>query len=271
MSAEEQVLYRVDGAVAWVTLNQPETGNALTWEMRDRVGDLMEQASADLAVRAVVVTGAGDKFCTGANLAMRQPMPARPDGAPDRAIGDAARMIKRGWQRLITSILDSEKPVIAAVNGTAAGGGAQLALACDLIIASENARFIEVFVRRGLVPDAGGPYLLARLVGPQKAKEICFFGDAVPATDAERIGLVNRVVPADELEKTASEWAQRLATGPTKTIGFTKLLINRSLDSDRVTALMEEAHIQDLNNLTEDSREGMMSFVERRDPQFKGW
>src|SRR5688500_18728909 len=120
MAAEEQVLYRLDGSVAWITLNQPETGNALTWEMRERVGDLFEQASADLAVRAVVVTCAGDKFCTGANLAVRQPTLPRPEGVSDRAIGDAARMIKRGWQRLISSILDCEKPVIAAVNGTAA-------------------------------------------------------------------------------------------------------------------------------------------------------
>ena len=190
------VLRRVDDGVAWITLNRPEAGNALTAAMRDQVVVWLEEASADLGVRVVVLTGSGEKgFCTGADLRFSGPGLPRPEGAPDRAVGDAARLIRTGWQRLVAAVLDCEKPVIAAVNATAAGGGMHLALACDLVLAAEEAKFIEVFVRRGIAPDAGGAYLLARLVGPQKAKELFFFGDDVPAREAERLGLVNKVVP----------------------------------------------------------------------------
>jgi 2-(1,2-epoxy-1,2-dihydrophenyl)acetyl-CoA isomerase len=270
-AVEDLVQWRLDGAVGRLTLNDPDAGNALTSDMRDRVAHLIFEASADLAVRAVVITGTGKAFCTGANLRGPRPTVARPPGAPDRVIGDAARMIQRGWQRVVGNILDCEKPVIAAVNGTVAGGGVQLALACDLVVAADTARFIEVFVRRGLVPDAGAAFVLTRLIGPQRAKEMCFFGDAVSAADAERMGLVNRVVPGAELEATAVGMAERLAAGPTKAIGFAKHLINRSLESDRRTAFAEEAYLQDLNNLGEDAKEGMLAFIERRDPEFHGW
>jgi 2-(1,2-epoxy-1,2-dihydrophenyl)acetyl-CoA isomerase len=181
-----------------------------------------------------------------------------------------ARTIRLGAQRLIAAVLDCEKPVIAAVNGTAAGLGAHLALACDLVLAAESARFIEVFVRRGLVPDGGGAYLLPRLIGPQRAKELMFFGDAVSAADAERLGLVNRVVVDGELAKTAREWAERLATAPTRALALTKQLVNASLDSDRATAFAAEAAAQEINMTTEDAREGVASFVERRSPEYRG-
>jgi 2-(1,2-epoxy-1,2-dihydrophenyl)acetyl-CoA isomerase len=223
-------------------------------------------------VRVVVLTGTGERgFCTGADLRSQAPGPARPDGAPDRATGDAARLIRTGWQRLVSAVLDCEKPVIAAVNATAAGGGMHLALACDLVLAAEEARFIEVFVRRGIAPDAGGAYLLTRLIGPQKAKELFFFGDDLPASAAERLGLVNRVVPRSELLEEVGRWAQRLATGPTKAIGLTKHLTNRALENDRATALWEEAVAQELVTGTEDCREGLSAFAERRPPSFKGW
>ncbi|WP_055570035.1 enoyl-CoA hydratase/isomerase family protein, partial [Streptomyces atriruber] len=184
--------------------------------------------------------------------------------------GDVARTIKQGAQRLVAAVLDCEKPVIAAVNGTAAGIGAHLAFACDLVIAAEQARFIEVFVRRGLVPDGGGAYLLPRLVGPQRAKELMFLGDSVPAADAATMGLVNRVVPADELEKTAREWAERLASGPTRALAMTKQLINASLESDRATAFAAEAAAQEINMTTADANEGVTAFVERRSPSYRG-
>ncbi len=209
-TATAPVLRRVEDGVAWITLNRPDAGNAINTEMREQLIAWLEEASADLAVRAVVLSGAGEKgFCTGADLRSPLPGPARPAGAPDRTVGDAARMIRDGWQRLITAVLDCEKPVVAAVNATAAGGGLSLALACDLVLAAEGASFIAVFVRRGIAPDAGAVYLLTRLVGPQRAKELCFFGDGVSARDAERLGLVNRVVGADELSTVASEWAGR--------------------------------------------------------------
>ncbi|MFD4869283.1 enoyl-CoA hydratase/isomerase family protein [Streptomyces sp. NPDC058412] len=266
---EDEVLHRVDNGVAWITLNRPEAMNAVTWDQRERVIGLLAEASADPAVRAVVLTATGKGFCAGADL---RSSGGGSSGGPaaERVAGDVARMIRLGAQRLITAVLDCEKPVLAAVNGTAAGIGAHLALACDLVIAAEPARFIEVFVRRGLVPDGGGAYLLPRLVGPQKAKELMFFGDALPAADAERLGLVNKVVPAEELEATARAWAERLAQGPTRALALTKQLVNASLDGDRATALAAEATAQEINMTTADANEGVASFVERRTPKYLG-
>ncbi|MGZ9931563.1 enoyl-CoA hydratase/isomerase family protein [Streptomyces sp. NC-S4] len=261
---EDEVLHRIENNVSWITLNRPEAMNAVTRDQRERVIALLAEASADPAVRAVVVTATGKGFCAGADLR------GAPATGGDRVAGDVARMIRLGAQRLITAVLDCEKPVLAAVNGTAAGIGAHLALACDLVIAAEPARFIEVFVRRGLVPDGGGAYLLPRLVGPQKAKELMFFGDAVPAAEAERLGLVNRVVPAGELEATAREWAERLAQGPTRALAMTKQLVNASLDGDRAASLAAEATAQEINMTTADANEGVASFVERRSPKYLG-
>jgi 2-(1,2-epoxy-1,2-dihydrophenyl)acetyl-CoA isomerase len=268
---DEQLTAREEGGVLWLTLNRPEAANALTPDQRNRLIDLLADAGARVEVRAVVLTATGRHFCTGADLRHAPPGPDRPDDAPERVVGDVSRMLQEGAQRLMTAVLDCPKPVIAAVNGTAAGIGAHLALACDLVLAAEGARFIEIFVRRGLVPDGAGCWLLPRLVGVARAKELMFFGDDVPAADAERLGLVNRVVPADDLEKVAGEWAARLAAGPTKAIGLTKALLNRSLDSDRATALREEALAQELNMTTHDANEGVDSFVERRDPRYLGW
>ncbi|MFC9821846.1 enoyl-CoA hydratase/isomerase family protein [Streptomyces erythrochromogenes] len=261
---EDDVLHRTESNVSWITLNRPEAMNAVTWAQRERVIALLAEASADPAVRAVVLTATGKGFCAGADLR------GAPATGGDRVAGDVARMIRLGAQRLITAVLDCEKPVIAAVNGTAAGIGSHLALACDLVIAAEGARFIEVFVRRGLVPDGGGAYLLPRLVGPQKAKELMFFGDAVPAAEAERLGLVNRVVPAEELQAAAREWAERLAQGPTRALAMTKQLVNASLDGDRAAALAAEATAQEINMTTADANEGVASFVERRTPKYLG-
>ena len=263
----DELLYSLEKGVAWITLNRPDAHNAVTPDQRNELIGLFEQCSADVEVRCVVLTGAGKAFCTGADLrAGRDPNAP----APVRTMGDVSRIIRTGAQRLIAAVMDCEKPVIAAVNGTAAGLGAHLAFASDLVIAADTARFIEVFVRRGIAVDAGGAYLLPRIVGLQKAKELVFFGDDLPADDAMRLGLVNRVVSPAELEAATREWAERLATGPTKAITMDKWLINRSLDSDRRTAFDEEAWAQELVNATEDSQEGIKAFVERRDTEFKG-
>ena len=267
---DEQVLHRVEDGVAWITLNRPEAHNAITPDQRDRVIWLLSEASAELAVRCVVITANGKGFCTGADLRASRPARPRPDGAPERTSGEVARMIRDGAQAMVAAVMDCEKPVIAAVNGTAAGIGAHLAFACDLVIAAESANFVEVFVRRGLVPDGGGAYLLPRLIGLQKTKELMFFGDKLPAADAMAIGLANKVVPDDELVAVAGEWAARLAAGP-RSIVATKWLINRSLDSDRATSFHDEAMAQDLNMTTADAQEGVASFVERRDADYKGW
>ncbi|MGW9023056.1 enoyl-CoA hydratase/isomerase family protein [Streptomyces sp. NPDC055722] len=260
--SEQGVRHEVRDHVSFVVLNRPEALNALTPGQRDRLIALLEEADRDPGIRAVVLTGTGRGFCAGADL--------RGAGGGERIAGDVARTIRLGAQRLIAAVLDCEKPVIAAVNGTAAGLGAHLALACDLVLAAESARFIEVFVRRGLVPDGGGAYLLPRLVGPQRAKELMFFGDALPAADAERLGLVNRVVPDGELDKTAREWAARLAAGPTRALALTKQLVNASLGTERAAAFAAEAAAQEVNMTTQDAREGLTAFVERRSPEFRG-
>ncbi|MGW1796129.1 enoyl-CoA hydratase/isomerase family protein [Streptomyces sp. NPDC001984] len=264
MTGEETgVRHEVRDHVSYLTLDRPEALGALTPEMRERIIRLLAAATSDPDVRAVVLTGTGRGFCAGADLRGGA-------GTGGRVAGDVARMLRVGAQRLTAAVLDCEKPVIAAVNGTAAGLGAHLALACDLVLAAESARFIEVFVRRGLVPDGGGAYLLPRLIGPQRAKELMFFGDALSAPDAERLGLVNRVVSDGELAKTAGEWAARLAAGPTRALALTKQLVNASLESDRATAFAAEAAAQEINMMTADAREGLQAFVERRSPEFGG-
>ncbi|WP_413758473.1 enoyl-CoA hydratase/isomerase family protein [Streptomyces sp. MMBL 11-3] len=257
------IRHTTDRHVSWITLDRPEAMNALTPEHRDHLVHLLEQASEDATTRAVVLTATGRGFCAGADLRGAPPATAR-------APGDVARLIRTGAHRLVTAVLDCEKPVVAAVNGTAAGLGAHLAYACDLVLAAESARFIEVFVRRGLVPDGAGAYLLPRLIGPQRAKELMFLGDALTAADAHRLGLVNRVVPDGELEKTARAWAERLAAGPTRSLALTKQLVNASLDSDRAAALTAEANAQELNMTTQDATEGVRAYAERRTPRFEG-
>jgi 2-(1,2-epoxy-1,2-dihydrophenyl)acetyl-CoA isomerase len=261
-----------DDGVLVLTLDKAEVHNALTWPIRDALAEQLEQASADSFVRAVVVTGAGEKaFCAGADLRTPPPTPAKPEGAPDRMHGDVARNIAAGWQRVLTAVLDCEKPVIAAVNGTAAGAGMHLALAADVVVMADTARLVPVFVRRGIVPDGGGAYLLTRLVGPHVAKHLYLFGDDVSAADAQRLGLVLRVVAQAETMPTALALARRLAAGPTRTLGATKRLINHALEVDRDTALAEEAWTQEAIMTTADSQEGVQAFVQRRTPAFRGW
>lgn len=260
------------GAVLTLTLDRPEVHNALDWRTREALVAALAEASADLAVRAVLLTGAGDRaFCTGADLRVPLPAPPKPEEAPDRAQGDVARGIATGWQRVVTAVLDCDKPVVAAVNGTAAGAGMHLALACDLVVMADTAKLVPVFVRRGIAPDAAGAYLLTRLVGPHVAKRLYLLGEDVPAAEALRLGLVGRVVAAAELAAAAAALAQRLAAGPTRTLAVTKRLVNHALDTDRDAALNEEAWGQELVLTTDDAQEGLRAFAERRDPRFRGW
>ena len=270
---DQELQATVEDRVLWLRLNRPDAGNAITPAVRNRMIEHLADANGSLEVRALVLTAVGEKhFCTGADLRAGRPDPTpRPEDQPERMAGDAARMIRTGIQRLIGAMLDCEKPILAAVNGTAAGGGAAMVLASDLVLAAEHARIIQVFVRRGLIPDGGGTYLLPRLIGLQKAKELVFFGDDLGAADAERIGLVIRVVPMADLEGTAREWAGRLAQGPTRTIGFAKRLLNRSLDVDRATLFEEESLLVELVTGTADCAKGRASFMERRPPEFRGW
>ncbi len=274
MTVDEDLLWTIDDkGVARLTLNRPDAANAITPDQRNRTIELLEGASNDLNVRVVIITAAGERhFCTGADLRVSTiPVNPGPADAPAKVLGDVGRNIKRGAQRLIGAIMDCEKPVIAAVNGTAAGIGAHIAFASDLVIAADNAKFIEVFVRRGITPDGGGAYMLPRLIGMQKAKELIFFGDDIRATEAERLGLVNKVVPQAELETAATQWAERLAESPTRALMLSKWLLNRSLDSNRLGAFEDEAWAQEMASYTQDFQEGVAAFKERREVEYRGW
>ncbi|MFL6110143.1 MAG: enoyl-CoA hydratase/isomerase family protein [Catenulispora sp.] len=265
-SVDSTVRHELSGGISWLTLDRPEALNAIDAAQRDRLISLLRRASADPQTRVVVLTATGRGFCTGADLRPKPGSASSPAPGP----GDVSRTIRDGAQALVAAVLDCEKPVIAAVNGIAAGIGAHLALACDLVIAAESATFIEIFARRGLVPDGGGAYLLTRLVGVHKAKELIYFADDVPAAEALALGLVNRVVPDAGLEKAAREWAERLAVGPTRAFALAKNLVNRALEVDRATAFREEADAVELNMATQDAKEGVRAFTERRSPEFTG-
>jgi 2-(1,2-epoxy-1,2-dihydrophenyl)acetyl-CoA isomerase len=262
----QPLVFKVEDGVAWLVMNRPEARNAMNMEMRALYFQALEQCATDEAIRAVVLTGAGKGFCTGADLsgsrAVKGDQGTPHPGATRTAMGSSQKTIRALW--------DLEKPIIAAVNGVAAGMGAHLAWACDLVIAADDAKFIEVFVRRGIALDAAGGFLLPRHMGLHKAKELVFFGDDLSAHDAERLGLVNRVVPAADLESETRKWATRLAQGPTFAIGLSKKLLNRSLESDLDTCFAEEAFTQALTAHSDDMREGIRSFMEKRPPAFKG-
>jgi 2-(1,2-epoxy-1,2-dihydrophenyl)acetyl-CoA isomerase len=269
---DEELTANLENGVLWLTINRADKGNAVPYYVRDRLTQWFLDGHADLEIRAIVLTGAGDRhFCTGADLTVRQPAKPKPDGAPDMVVGTATQMMRTGFQRLMQAMLDCQKPIIVALNGTAAGGGSMFVLAADLVVAADSAKIIQVFVRRGLVPDGGVAYLLPRVVGLHKAKELIFFGDDLSATDAERIGIVNKVVPAGDLEATTKEWAERLASGPTMAIGWAKKLLHDASELSRRDLLEEEAMLVEMNSHTVDSGEGVASFRERRQPEWKGW
>jgi 2-(1,2-epoxy-1,2-dihydrophenyl)acetyl-CoA isomerase len=262
-----EVEFHVENAVLWIRLNRPEQMNAMTAAMRDEIIARLSASRSDMGVRAVVLTGTGKGFCTGADLSRPPGAPAPTEPSP---IGATREVLRTGSQRLLRTIWEIEKPVIAAVNGTAAGLGAHLAFASDLILAAETARFIEVFVRRGIAIDAAGGFLVPRVMPLCKAKELVFFGDNLGAEEALRIGLVNRVVPDGDLEKVAREWAERLAVGPTFAIGVSKRLLNRGTEVGLDGSLEEEAYAQTIVSNSDDAKEGLASFREKRKPAFRG-
>lgn len=266
-AVEAAVLHHDEDGIRRIRLNRPQAANALRPVDRDRVIELLDEADGDHAIRVVVIAANGRHFCSGADLTGI----ARAGAGEARRATDSMRTIMNGAQRLVAAVLDCGKPVVAAVNGAAAGIGAHLALAADLVVAAQDASFVEVFVRRGLVIDGGGAYLLPRRIGMQKAKELAFFGDKLPAAEALALGMVNRVVPAAELDAAAHEFARRLAAGPTTAISLNKRLLNASPDGDRAAAFLAEAMAQEIQSAAEDSREGVRSFMERRPPEFRGF
>ena len=262
--AYEQITTDRDGDVLRITLNRPDRLNALTHVMSDELIDAFSSARDDDGVRAVLLTGAGRGFCAGQDLTEFG------DAYRDGGRPDIERHLEETYHRLIPVIVELPKPVVCAVNGVAAGAGASLAIACDVRIASEAARFSQAFVKIGLVPDSGGTWLLPRVVGYAKALELSISGDMVDAATALQIGLVSRVVPADALAKEAADYAARLAALPTVAIGEAKALLRDALSSDLGTALRREAEAQARMGKTEDHIEGVTAFSEKREPRFRG-
>ena len=260
----QQLIAERAGGVLTLRLNYPEKLNALSETMLPELIDELESAGTDPSVRAVVITGEGRGFCVGADLAALQGLYST--GQRPKLSG----FLEQGYNRLIPLIVDAPKPVIAAVNGVAAGAGVSLALACDLRIASEDATFTTAFVRIGLVPDSGAFYLLPRAVGPAKALELSITSDRVDAREALRIGLVNHVVPAEELSAEAASLAERLAAMPTTAIALIKRLFRESAGRSLPEVLGLEAEFQDLAAGTEDHMEGVRAFIEKRPPSFVG-
>jgi 2-(1,2-epoxy-1,2-dihydrophenyl)acetyl-CoA isomerase len=262
------VLHRIENGISYITMNRPEAGNAIHYTQRTVIRALLQAAADDCEIRGIVLAANGKHFCTGADL--RSP----PGADRVKRPGDISRLTQHGpeaAQRFINAILDCSKPIIGVVQGAAAGMGAQIALACDILVASEAAYFTQIFVRRGILVDAGGAYLLTRRIGLQKAKELVFFGDNLTAREAFELGMVNKVVPPEQLTEAAESYARRLAVAPTTAIGLAKQLLNRALDSDRETAFREEALSTEINAQTLDQKEGVTAFLEKRPPKFVGY
>jgi 2-(1,2-epoxy-1,2-dihydrophenyl)acetyl-CoA isomerase len=259
----EQIVVERDGATFRITLNRPDRLNALTQVMSDELVEAFTTAGEDDAIRAVILTGAGRGFCAGQDLTeFRDTSEGRPP--------DIEAHLERAYHKLIPVMVETPKPVLCAVNGVAAGAGVSLAVACDVRIAGESARFTQAFVKIGLVPDSGGTWLLPRVVGPAKALELSIGGEMVDAEAALEMGLVSRVVADDALEKESIDYAAALAALPTAAIGEAKALIRDSMGIDLREALRREAEAQSRMATTHDFREGVAAFAEKREPRFEG-
>jgi len=261
--AWKNILLKKKDHVAMLTLNRPEKMNAFGGLMRQEVLEALEETASDSDVRVVMITGAGKAFCVGGDINEFV------DGSV-QALSKEISSKRPVMSRIVLTINTMEKPVIAAVNGVAAGGGCNLALACDIRIASENARFGEVFTRRGLHPDWGGIYFLPHLVGYAKAAELIFSGEIVDAPEALKIGMVNKVVPQDDLLPTSWELAIRIARNAPIPVAFAKRGLQNFQKWDLAQAVDYEAYVLGVVMNSEDVREGFAAFLEKRNPVFKG-
>lgn len=260
MPTYQTLLYELKEGVLIITLNRPEVYNAFNEEMKKELNDALKEAEKDPVVRCVVLRGAGDKaFCSGQDL--------KEHAAGKRSLKES---LEKSYNPMIRRIHSMEKPVIGMINGVAAGAGCSLALACDMRIMSTTAKLIEVFIRIGLVPDSGSHWFLSRLVGMAKAFEYAATGRDISAEEAERVGLVNKVIAPEKLEGETISLARQFAQAPTKAIGLIKRALNKALSSDLETILDYEAYIQQIASETEDHQEGVKSFLEKRGANFKG-
>jgi 2-(1,2-epoxy-1,2-dihydrophenyl)acetyl-CoA isomerase len=259
----QHLLVRQEEGYVILTMNRPEVLNAFNDLMLHELTEATASAAQDETIRCVVINGAGRAFGAGQDINGFSTVHA--SGEPIKVSEHLAK-----YHRLIQLFQEMPKPVIAAVHGVAAGISCNLALACDMRIATDNARFVEAFARIGLVPDGGGAFFLPRLVGLGKALEMALLADEISGSEAERIGLVNKCVPADEFEAFTVALAQRLAQGPTRAYGLIKELMYRSLDSDLQTSLQLEGKMQDIAMGTADHRESVRAFLEKRHANYTG-
>jgi 2-(1,2-epoxy-1,2-dihydrophenyl)acetyl-CoA isomerase len=264
MTEEKILLVEKRDGFAIITMNRPDRLNAFNDELTFQIQDALKEAEKDKEVRALVLTGAGRGFCSGQDLQNRQ---FSDNSAARPSLGDS---IRRRYNPIVLKLRRMEKPIIAAVNGVAAGAGASLAFACDYRVVSENATFVQSFTKVGLVPDSGATFMLPRLIGLTKAFELMITADKIDAATALNLGLVNKVVPQDQVMTEALEMAAKLAKGPTKAFGLTKRAVNKAIFPDLEELLEYEAHLQEIAGRSDDFQEGVKAFIEKRTPAYSG-
>ncbi len=256
----EFIKYEVKDGIATITLNRPEVYNALNDAITYELQDVFKTIARDSEVRVVILTGEGKAFCSGQDL-------KAVSGEEKRSFLDS---LHKRYNPLIMAMQTLPKPIICKLNGVAAGAGCSMVLACDMIVASEEASLIEVFINIGLVPDSGSSYFLPRAIGRAKAFELCTMGNRIKGKEAMELGLVNKAVPADQLDAAVDEYATYFANAPTKAIGLIKKMLNKSTQSSLEEMLDYEAYCQEIAGSTTDYKEGVQAFLEKRKPKFLG-
>lgn len=260
--SEDSLIVKKESGVSWITINRPDVLNACDIDTLKKIQGALKDSEKDQSIRCVVLSGSGRAFCAGADLASLK----------KRGVGSEISLmedLKEGFNPIVSKMRSMDKPVVAMINGVAAGAGMGLALASDIKIMAEGAKFVEAFAKVGLVPDSGATFFMPRLFGISRAMELAFTGGSMDAKEAERLGAVNMVVPLDQLEAKTRELAEKLAKGP-RGIGLAKRAINKALYVDLEAALEYEAYMQEIAGQTEDYQEGLKAFSEKRPPNFKG-
>ncbi len=257
----DSILLKIENSIAVITLNRPEVFNSFNREMALRLQDILDSCDINDNVRAIVLTGSGKAFCAGQDL--------KEVTSPELNPG-FKKILEEHYNPIILRIRNIEKPIIAAVNGVAAGAGANIALACDVVIANEKASFIQAFSLIGLIPDSAGTFFLPRLIGFQKASALAMLGDKISAEEAERLGMIYKYVPSEEFEDTIKSIAIKMAKMPTKALGLIKKTLNKSLTNNLEEQLILESKNQIEAASTLDYNEGVAAFIEKRKPNFIG-